>query len=68
MATIPSLGQVNYEAYRADSQGRSLVTGQPIPTFEKLQPAIQHAWEVAAEAVAAEVVKRQYKDDGLTDG
>ncbi len=50
-----NLAAVAYEAYRANSGGKSLVSGQPIPEFEKLKPEIQEAWEAAAYAVEAQV-------------
>lgn len=52
-----SLGEIGYEAYRAHSGGKSLVSGQEIPTFDKLSQPIKDAWEAAANAVASTVVK-----------
>lgn len=50
-----SLGEVGYEAYRQSSGGKSLISGQDIPSFENLKPEIQKAWQAAGEAVAAAV-------------
>lgn len=50
-----SLGEVGYEAYRAKTGGKSLVSGQPIPAFAELPEAIRAAWEAAGNAVAAAV-------------
>jgi len=50
-----TLGQIGYEAYRGFTGGKSLVSGQPIPEFEKLSTPIQEAWEKAGQAVAAAV-------------
>ncbi len=46
------LGKAAYEAYRKDAGGKSLVSGQPIPEFDVLPEAIQHAWNEAAHAAA----------------
>lgn len=53
--TEKTLGEIGYEAYRAHTDGKSLVSGQPIPEFTKLSPPIQEAWEKAGQAVAASV-------------
>jgi hypothetical protein len=47
-----SLGQVAYEAYIAFSGGKSLVTGESLPTWADQAPNRQTAWEVAALTVA----------------
>ncbi len=49
-------GKIAYTAYRAHSQGKSLVSGADIPEWEHLKVDIQIAWEKAAKAVVAEVV------------
>lgn len=46
-----TLGQVNYEGYYEASGGKSLVSGQPLPLWDKQDPKIQSAWEAAAQAV-----------------
>ena len=51
----PSLGEVGYEAYRKHSDGRSLVSGQEIPSWASLPQAIQDAWAAAGDAIAAHV-------------
>lgn len=58
VASVPSLGQVAFEAYCADTGGRSLVSGDRLPLWDKLPPAIQRAWEAAAEAVKKEAKRR----------
>lgn len=50
-----SLGEIAYEAYRVSSNGKSLVSGQNIPSFANLSEPIQTAWQAAGDAVAAEV-------------
>lgn len=47
-----TLGQVAYEAYIDFSEGKSLVTGEPLPTWDDQDPVRQVAWDVAAHAVA----------------
>jgi hypothetical protein len=54
-----TLGKVAYEAYYKASNGRSLVSGQQLPTWERQLPEIQEAWESAGAAVAAEVVDKE---------
>lgn len=49
---MPDIGQVAYEAYRAHSDGKSLVSGAPIPQWHDLNGEIQEAWRAAAGAVA----------------
>ena len=44
-------GQIAYEAYCADSGGKSLVSGAPLPTWEETKPEIRGAWHAAANAV-----------------
>jgi hypothetical protein len=44
-------GQVGYEAYRKQSEGKSLASGAPIPEWDKLSGAIRRAWCVAAAAI-----------------
>jgi len=46
-----ALGKLAYNAYRKHTGGVSLATGQQIPEFEGLNPAIRDAWAVAASAV-----------------
>lgn len=49
--TLPSLGQLAYEAYLEASDGRSLVSGAELPTWDAQDPRIQRAWDHAADAV-----------------
>lgn len=46
-----TLGQVAYEAYVAYADGRSLVSGDPLPTWSQQSRVVQLAWEAAARAV-----------------
>ena len=49
------LGQVAYTAYRDHTGGKSLITGDEIPTFVNLRVDMQNAWIAAAQAVAKEI-------------
>lgn len=50
-----TLGKAAYDAYRKQSGGRSLISGQPIPDFGVLPDRIQNAWVHAAIAVARQM-------------
>jgi hypothetical protein len=45
------LGDVAYEAYRLSVNGRSVVTGDPLPVWLDLPEPIRAAWRAAAGAV-----------------
>lgn len=47
-----NIAEEAHEAYRRHTGGRSLASGQPIPPWADLPPAIQGAWQVAAAWVA----------------
>lgn len=49
-----TLGRVAYEAYCADTGGVSLVSGAKLPGWHKLDDAIRHAWEHAANEIVEE--------------
>lgn len=44
-------GQIAYEAYFKYSDGKSLISGAPLPTWDGQRREIQLAWEAAAAAV-----------------
>lgn len=52
---MQSLGMVAYEAYFAQSGGKSLVSGTSLPSWDGLNEKIKQAWEAAAQAVAYRV-------------
>lgn len=56
-----SLGEIGYEAYRAKSNGRSLISGVEIPEFDKLPQPIKDAWEAAGKEVSGVVLARLRK-------
>jgi hypothetical protein len=49
------LAEEAYEAYRMQTGGKSLVTGDDLPPWEGLGDAIKTAWIAAARAVEAAV-------------
>jgi hypothetical protein len=51
-------GQIAYEAYCEKTGWKSLVSGDQLPPFNKLVPAIQEAWAAAANAVVNAVTGR----------
>ena len=46
-------GQIAYEGYCGETGGKSLISGSPLPPFERLAEPIQDAWEAAARALLA---------------
>ena len=52
MMAVVEEGQVAYTAYRDHTNGRSLVSGEPIPEWEFLPEQVKAAWQAAGEAVA----------------
>ncbi|MET9123027.1 hypothetical protein [Streptomyces sp. NPDC004528] len=49
------LAKTAYRAYGGATGGKNY-QGLPMPAWENLTPAIQTAWEVAAEAIARQVL------------
>jgi len=49
--------KVAYEAYRAHTGGKSLVSGQPLPTWADLPEKIREAWVVAVDAACDELAE-----------
>ena len=58
-----TVAQVGYEAYSAQTGGKSLATGQDLPPFAELTPGIQEAWQAAGTAVIAAAVAGAFKVD-----
>lgn len=52
---VPSLGQVAYEAYIDYSGGKSLVTGEMLPSWADQELTRQQAWQFAAQKVARHI-------------
>jgi len=44
-------GKVAYNGYIKQSKGKSLISGEPLPSFDKLRREIQDAWAAAVIAV-----------------
>jgi hypothetical protein len=49
---IMTYGRTAYEKYAAVSDGKSLISGEPLPDWNELKPSIQRAWNAAGNAVA----------------
>lgn len=47
------LGRALYEAYAKHTEWKSLATGDPLPQWDALKPAIQAAWNASAGAAIA---------------
>jgi len=60
------LAQAGYEAYRAWTGGRSIVTGDVLPEFDGLLPKVQDAWAAAGEAMERKVLQGLGLPDGNT--
>lgn len=60
---IKTYGQIAYEAYRAESDGKSLVSGQPLPAWDEQDERIAEAWMAAGRAV-----DEQVRADGIDPG
>lgn len=50
---IKTIGQIAYEAYAAHSGGCSLISGEPLPSWDEQREDIRDAWQAAALAVQA---------------
>lgn len=48
---IPELGEIAYVGYFKASDGKSLVSGLPLPAWDEQAPEIRQAWNLAAMAV-----------------
>lgn len=46
-----SFGRVAYHGYREFADGRSLVSGAPLPTWDEQSDEIKSAWDAAADEV-----------------
>lgn len=55
---MKSLGQIAYEAYFDHSKGKSLISGAPLPEFSAQRDDVKAAWEAAADAVTAALLKK----------
>lgn len=58
------LGRRCYQAYRDAAEGRSLVTGAPLPEWSDMPDAIRAAWVAAA----TEAVDQWVRHDGQMPG
>jgi len=62
-----SLAREAYEAYCLAADGKSLVTGDPLPSWEMLPEKIQHAWLISATWVAGKVTGHHDWKEPLKD-
>ena len=51
------MGEIAYNAYRKHSDGKSLVSGAPIPPWRYVADDIRAAWNAAGAAVEARCAK-----------
>lgn len=51
-------GKIAYNAYCAQTNWKSLVSGQDLPKWEALKSEIRIAWECAAQAVCQSIVDK----------
>jgi len=61
-------GRLNYEMYLKSSDGVSLVSGEPLPTWEKLPERIKNAWSASGGAVAGHAVAQIMRSQGPQPG
>lgn len=52
---MSKLGKLNYEYYREFSAGKSLASGEPIPSWDALPQNIRDAWDWTAVRLAGYV-------------
>ncbi len=63
MAAEKSPGQVAFEGYAEQAEGRSLVSGKALPAREMLPRDITDAWDAAAQAVITDY-EQQHRQAG----
>jgi hypothetical protein len=61
-----SLGQLAYEAYVQHSGGKSLVTGDLLPSWEELSPDVKAAWQYTGDTLKNETAKIRVSPDVMT--
>ena len=49
------IGKVAYDAYCESSQGKSLVSGEPLPNWHALKQEIQDAWTYVGTSLESHV-------------
>lgn len=69
LATWPvEPAQAAYQAYSEGAGGRSLVSGQPLPTWQDVKPEVKEAWRAAAAALVRPGLKAEVKRLRLRPG
>lgn len=59
---MKSYGQTAYDAYFKYCDGKSLISGAPLPAWEDQAQNIRDAWCKAGEAVVAQSVEEKITD------
>jgi len=57
--------EIAYRAYTNYSNGRSLISGDKLPGFFDLPFKVKEAWKEVADAVRAEVLERNAREQFL---
>ncbi len=55
-------GRAAYEAYAQTSDGKSLVSGAPLPSWDEQRPELREAWDAAARAAVAAYIEANGRD------
>ena len=66
-----TLGQIAYDAYCKETDGKSLISGAQLPPWRDLDSRIQDAWHSAGLAVRSAIIPdyslRRIDDSARTD-
>lgn len=49
--TVSDYAEIAYNAYKNQSNGRSIITGDLLPEFSELKSLVKLSWESAAKAI-----------------
>jgi len=52
---MKTYGQIAYEGYFESCDGKSLISGAPLPVWDNQVDKIKDAWEAAAQEVKSQV-------------
>lgn len=62
VSQVPEPGQTAYDAYCAAVGGRSAISGEPLPDYDRQRDDIKAAWTAAAEAARAVPATDGYRE------